>query len=98
MAAGLVIVSMVTASVVVTAGVIPFLGLIVPNLVSMTRGDSLRQTLPYVAVGGAALVLTCDIVGRLVMAPFEIPVGNVLGVVGGIFFLVLLLRRRRREA
>jgi iron complex transport system permease protein len=98
MAAGLVIISMVSASVVVTAGVIPFLGLIVPNLVSMTRGDSLRRTLPFVAFGGAALVLACDIAGRLVIAPFEVPVGNVLGVVGGIFFLAILLRRRRREA
>jgi iron complex transport system permease protein len=95
---GLVIVSMVTASVVVTAGMVPFLGLIVPNLVSMMMGDSLRRTLPWIAVMGAALVLVCDMIGRVINAPFEIPVGSVLGVVGSIFFLYLLLRRQSRAA
>lgn len=93
-ALGLVIVSMVTASVVVTAGVVPFVGLIVPNLVSMMLGDNLRRTLPWIALSGALLVLSCDIIGRIVNAPFEIPVGNVLGVIGSAFFLYLLLRRR----
>lgn len=93
---GLVIVSMVTASVVVTAGVVPFVGLIVPNLVSMALGDNLRRTLPWIALSGALLVLACDVIGRIVNAPFEIPVGNVLGVIGSLFFLYLLLRRRSR--
>lgn len=95
---GLVIVSLVTASVVVTAGIVPFVGLIVPNVVSMIAGDSLRRTLPWIALCGAVLVLVCDIVGRVVNAPFEIPVGSVLGVVGGLFFLYLLLGRRSRAA
>lgn len=95
---GLVIVSMVTASVVVTAGILPFIGLIVPNLVSMVMGDRLRHTLPWIALSGAALVLVCDMIGRLVNAPYEIPVGSVLGVVGSLFFLNLLLRRRLRAA
>ncbi|CAD7030969.1 iron ABC transporter permease [Pseudorhizobium endolithicum] len=95
---GLVIVSMVTASVVVTAGILPFIGLIVPNLVSMVMGDRLRRTLPWIALSGAALVLVCDMIGRLVNAPYEIPVGSVLGVVGSLFFLNLLLRRRPRAA
>lgn len=95
---GLVIVSMVTASVVVTAGVIPFLGLIVPNVVSMLMGDSLRRTLPWIAILGAGLVLVCDMVGRIVIAPFEIPVGAVLGVIGSAFFLYLILRRKTRAA
>lgn len=95
---GLVIVSMVTASVVVTAGVIPFLGLIVPNVVSMLMGDSLRRTLPWIAILGAGLVLVCDMIGRLVIAPFEIPVGAVLGVLGSAFFLYLILRRKTRAA
>jgi iron complex transport system permease protein len=95
---GLVIVSMVTASVVVTAGVVPFVGLIVPNLVSMIAGDSLRRTMPWIALSGAALVLVCDMIGRVVNAPYEIPVGSVLGIVGSIFFLYLLLRNRARVA
>lgn len=95
-ALGLMIVSMVTAAVVVTAGVVPFVGLIVPNLVSMVMGDNLRRTLPWIALSGALLVLACDIIGRIANAPFEIPVGNVLGIMGSVFFLYLLLRRRAR--
>jgi iron complex transport system permease protein len=98
MTLGLVIVSMVTACVVVTAGTIPFLGLIVPNVVSMLMGDSLRRTLPWIALLGSGLVLACDIIGRVVIAPFEIPVGAVLGVFGSAFFLYLLLRRKSRAA
>ena len=95
---GLVIVSMVTASVVVTAGILPFIGLIVPNLVSMAMGDRLRHTLPWIALSGAALVLFCDTIGRIINAPYEIPVGSVLGIIGSIFFLGMLFRRRYRAA
>ena len=91
---GLVIISVVTACVVVTVGMVPFVGLIVPNIVSMTTGDSLRKSLPWVALCGSGLVLACDIIGRLVIAPFEIPVGTVLGAVGSAFFLYLVLRRQ----
>jgi len=95
---GLVIVSMVTAAVVVTVGMVPFLGLIVPNVVAMVMGDRLRRSLPWVAISGAGLVLVCDMVGRLVIAPFEMPVGTVLGVLGSAFFLYLVLARRSRAA
>ncbi len=93
---GLVIVSMVTACVVVTVGMVPFLGLIVPNIVSMAMGDRLRRSLPWIALTGAGLVLVCDIAGRIVIAPFEIPVGTVLGVLGSVFFLYLVLRKQSR--
>ncbi|GGF54598.1 iron ABC transporter permease [Azorhizobium oxalatiphilum] len=98
MALGLTLVAMVTASVVVTVGVALFLGLIVPNLVSLIAGDNLRRTLPWTAVGGAALLLACDLVGRLIIPPYEIPVGTVLGVIGPIAFLFLVLRRGARVA
>lgn len=62
----------------------------------MALGDNLRRTLPWIALSGALLVLTCDVIGRIVNAPFEIPVGNVLGVIGSLFFLYLLLQRRSR--
>ncbi len=91
---GLAIVSMVTATVVATVGMIPFLGLVVPNIVSLTLGDNLRRTLPVVAISGAGLVLACDIVGRMVIAPYEVPVGTVMGVIGSLVFLYLLLSRR----
>lgn len=93
---GLVIVSMVTASVVATVGMVPFVGLIVPNIVAMAMGDNMRRSLPWVAVLGAGLVLACDLAGRLIRFPYEIPVGTVMGVVGSALFLALLLRKRRQ--
>ncbi|MBN9072917.1 MAG: ABC transporter permease [Rhizobiales bacterium] len=93
---GLVIVSMVTASVVATVGMVPFVGLIVPNIVAMAMGDNMRHALPWVAILGAGLVLACDLAGRLIRFPYEIPVGTVMGVVGSALFLALLLRKRRQ--
>jgi iron complex transport system permease protein len=95
---GLIIVSMVTATVVVTVGMMPFLGLIVPNVVSMMIGDNTRRALPWVAVMGAVLVLACDVVGRVVYYPYEVPIGTIMGIVGSALFLVLLLKGRERLA
>lgn len=94
MALGLTIVSLVSAVVVVTVGMIPFLGLIVPNVVSLMIGDNMRRSVPWVATLGAVLVLSCDIIGRTVRAPYEIPIGTVVGVIGSALFLYLLLRKR----
>jgi iron complex transport system permease protein len=93
MQVGLVIVSVITALAVVVVGMIPFVGLAVPNIVSRLMGDNVRGTLGWVAAGGAGLVLACDIAGRLIRYPYEIPVGTVMGVVGGAIFLWLLFRR-----
>lgn len=93
---GMVIVAMVTASIVVTAGVIPFIGLIVPNIVSMVRGDRMRDSIIWVALCGAVLMLACDIVGRLVIYPYEIPIGTIMGVLGSLLFLTFLWRKRRQ--
>ncbi|MEG6508950.1 ABC transporter permease [Methyloligella sp. 2.7D] len=95
---GLTIVSMVTAVVITTVGVIPFVGLVVPNIVSLALGDNARRSIPWIALAGAGLVLSCDIIGRIVRYPYEIPVGTVLGVVGAAAFLYLLLRRGTRLA
>lgn len=93
---GVAIVGLVTAMVVVTVGVIPFLGLIVPNVVSLIMGDNLRRTTLWVALLGAGFVLACDIVGRLIRFPYEIPIATIAGVIGSALFLVLILRQRRR--
>ena len=69
---------------VVTAGSIPFLGLIVPNAVSLLLGDNMRRAIPWVAILGGVFVLACDIVGRLLIHPYEIPLGTVVGVVGSV--------------
>lgn len=90
---GLVIVSFMSSVTVVTVGVIPFLGLIVPNVISMLIGDNLRRSLPWVAWLGAVLVLFCDIVGRVIRYPYEIPIGTVMGVLGSALFIYLLLKR-----
>ncbi|WP_320198855.1 ABC transporter permease [Agrobacterium sp. rho-13.3] len=91
---GLVIISVISAVTVVVIGVIPFVGLVVPNLVSRLIGDNMRNTLPVTALFGAILTLSCDILGRIIRFPYEIPVGTTMGVVGAILFLLLLFRRR----
>lgn len=95
---GLVLVSVIASVTLVSVGSIPFLGLVVPNLVSLWVGDNMRRTVPFVAAAGALLVLFCDVVGRLVRTPYEIPIGVVMGVVGSGVFLWLLLGRRRAGA
>ncbi len=94
--AGLVMVALITSLVLVTVGNIPFIGLVVPNIVSLLLGDKLRAGLPAVALLGAALVLLCDIVGRVIVFPFEIPVSTVFGVLGTVLFLGLLMRQPAR--
>ncbi len=95
---GLLIVSAISSVVVVTAGSIPFLGLIVPNAVSLIMGDNMRRSVPWVALLGGVFVLACDIIGRLVYHPYEIPIGTVVGIVGSALFLYLLLGRRVKPA
>ena len=92
---GLFCVSLTVSSVVITAGAIPFLGLIVPNVVSMIFGDNLKKTLPLVALSGAIFLLICDIVGRVVIYPYEIPIGVTVSIIGSIIFLLLLLWKKR---
>ncbi|MCF2905388.1 iron chelate uptake ABC transporter family permease subunit [Octadecabacter sp. CECT 8868] len=92
---GLIAISLISALTVVTVGIIPFVGLVVPNIISRLFGDNLRRTLPLVAMMGASLTLGSDIAGRLIRFPFEVPVGTVLGVVGAAIFLWLLYRTPR---
>ncbi|OYN84730.1 ABC transporter permease [Parenemella sanctibonifatiensis] len=82
--------------VTVVVGNLPFLGLIVPNIVSMFRGDDLRSNLPWVCLLGIAIVTVCDLVSRTIIAPFEVPVSLVLGILGAAVFIAVLLRQRRR--
>ncbi|MFL0564261.1 ABC transporter permease [Microbacterium sp. 179-I 1D1 NHS] len=93
---GTVLIALAAGVVTVVVGNLPFLGLIVPNVVSLIRGDDLRSNLPWVALGGIALVTVCDILARVVNAPFEVPVSLILAMVGAVVFIALLLRQRRR--
>lgn len=90
---GLVIVSLMSTAIILTVGSIPFLGLIVPNIVSLYLGDNLRQTLPLTALLGAAFVLACDILGRVVIYPYEVSISLMVGIIGSVIFLYLLMRR-----
>ncbi len=92
---GLFCVSLTVSVTVITVGAIPFLGLIVPNIVSMFRGDNLKKTLPTTALFGAVFLLFCDIAGRLIIYPYEIPIGLMVGVIGGIIFLYLILKKNK---
>ncbi|MFD1361179.1 ABC transporter permease [Lentibacillus salinarum] len=92
---GLIIVALVTASVVLSVGVIPFLGLIIPNIVTIYQGDHLRKSLLHTALLGAIFVLACDVIGRVIIYPYEIPISLTVGVIGSGLFIYLLLRRKK---
>lgn len=92
---GLTIAALITASVVVVVGSISYIGLIVPNLVSMFKGDKIRGTLVDTALFGAIFVLACDIIGRIAIAPYELPIELIVGILGSILFVSLLFYRLR---
>ncbi|MEC3616448.1 petrobactin ABC transporter permease YclN [Bacillus stercoris] len=91
---GLIIVSLITSLVILTVGMLPFLGLIIPNIVSIYRGDNLKSSLPHTALLGAVFVLFCDILGRVIIFPYEISIGLMVGIIGSGIFLFMLLRRK----
>lgn len=91
---GLIIVALVSAVVLLTVGIIPFLGLIIPNIVTIFQGDHLKKNITSTALTGAVFLLICDILGRVIIYPYEIPIGLTVGVIGSAVFLYLLMRRR----
>ena len=90
---GLTIAAMITASVVVVVGSISYIGLIVPNIIAMFKGDKIRGTLVDTALFGAIFVLVCDMIGRIVIMPYELPIELIVGIVGSVLFIALLLYR-----
>ncbi|MBS4210360.1 iron chelate uptake ABC transporter family permease subunit [Bacillus sp. FJAT-50079] len=89
------LISFAVGIVAAVIGNLPFLGLIVPNIVSMFRGDDLRSNLPWVCVIGMGTITVCDIISRTIIMPFEVPVSLILGTVGAVVFIAILLRRRK---
>ena len=89
--------SLTTAAAVSFAGVIGFIGLIVPHLVRFAWGGDYRRILPLSIISGAALLLFADVLARVLMAPQELPVGIITALVGVPFFL-WVLRRARSQA
>ena len=86
--------SLMAATAVAMAGVIGFVGLIVPHAVRMIFGSDYRRLLPLAAIAGAAFLIAADLLSRTVIAPQEVPVGIVTAIAGGPFFLYLLRARR----
>ena len=91
------LISLAVGIVTAVIGNLPFLGLIVPNIVSMYRGDDLRSNLPWVCVLGMGTITLCDIISRTIIMPFEVPVSLILGTVGSVTFILILLKQRRRK-
>lgn len=89
---GILIVSLLSASVVVTIGTVPFVGLMVPNIIAKVYGDGNQNSVIDTALLGANLLLVCDLVSRTIIYPYEVPISLILGIVGSGFFLVVLLR------
>lgn len=89
---GLTIVALATSLVVITIGRIPFLGLVIPNIITIYRGDHLKKNLLPTALLGAVFLLFCDILGRIIIYPYEISIGLTVGILGSVIFLYLLIR------
>ena len=94
---GLVIVALISAVTIITVGNIPFLGLIIPNIVILYSGDNLKKTLYHTALLGPVFLLICDILGRVIIFPFEISIGMMVGVIGSAIFLYMIIRGTKDE-
>lgn len=90
---GVSIVSLISSLVIITVGRIPFLGLVIPNIVALYLGDNLRKSIFITGLLGAVFLLSCDILGRIIIYPYEISIGLTVGVIGSLIFLYLLWRR-----
>ena len=95
---GLGVVALITSVTLITVGNIPFLGLIIPNMVSLYVGDNLKNSLYHTVLMGPIFLLVCDILGRLIIYPFEVSIGMMVGVIGGTLFLIMILRRAGQDA
>lgn len=92
----LFIATLLAASFIAFTGVIGFVGLVAPHIARMVLGGDARVLLPGSALFGALLIVVSDTVGRMVIAPVEIPVGIITSVIGVPFFVYLIVRQRRR--
>ena len=90
---GLTIAAIITASIVTIVGQISYIGLILPNIVALFKGDRIQGTLIDTALLGGLFVLVSDLLARTVIKPYELPVELVTGILGSILFLVMLIRK-----
>lgn len=92
---GITIAAMITASIVVIVGQISYIGLIIPNIIAMFKGDRIKGTLIDTALLGALFVLVCDIIARVIISPFEVPIELIIGIVGSILYILTIIYRMR---
>ena len=88
---GLTIASMITASIVTIVGQISYIGLIIPNIVAMFKGDKIKGTLWDTALLGALFVLICDVIARSIIMPYELPIELIVGMLGSVMFIAMLI-------
>jgi iron complex transport system permease protein len=91
----LVALSLMIAAVISYTGIIGFVGLVAPHMVRMIIGADNRYIVPASVAFGAALLLTADMVGRIIVAPGELPVGIIMSFMGGPMFLYLIIRQKK---
>lgn len=94
---GILAAALLAGAAVSFAGLLSFVGLLAPHIVRRLAGTDHRVLIPASALLGAAFVVVCDLAARVLFAPFELPVGILLSLIGGPFFLYLLLHRKRRR-
>ena len=95
---GITLVSLISALIVIIVGNIPFIGLIIPNIVSLFNGDNIGKNIGITALFGANFLMICDIIGRVIIYPYEVSISLTAGVIGSIIFLYLILRRNKNAA
>lgn len=89
---GIALVALATSAIILTVGSIPFVGIVIPNLVSLKQGDHFGKILMPTAFFGALFLLFSDVLSRTIIYPYEIPISVIIGVIGSVLFLYLLLR------
>lgn len=94
---GLGLVCCISSLTIITVGSIPFLGLIIPNIISLFNGDNVSKNIYLTGITGSLFLVFCDILGRVIIFPHEIQIGLISGIIGSGVFLYLILRRMNAE-
>ncbi|MBO0438356.1 ABC transporter permease [Vagococcus fluvialis] len=89
---GLLLIAVASSVTLVTIGGLPFIGVIIPNIVAQFYGDQLKNTLWITAISGSLFLIVCDILSRVIHPPYEVPVSLIVGIIGSIIFIFLLLK------
>lgn len=89
---GMIIVSLISVTTFIAVGPLPFIGLIIPNLMTKIYGDNLKKSIFDVALFGSVFVLLNDIIARVIVYPYEVPVSLIMGIVGAVIFLIMIFK------